>query len=74
MKAYSEYHDEGYGFKLYNEEHSMWSWHDTVADASIRLAMEQRIYGRSFQIAPVSAAEWNWYGSRENLDSRQGGT
>ena len=50
--------DNDNGYKLYNEDHSIWSWHATMFEASARVAMEQRLYGRTFQIAQVTDNEW----------------
>jgi hypothetical protein len=53
--------DQQHGFKLYNDEESFFSWHDSVEDAAARAKHEKEIYGRVFRIAPLTAEEAQAY-------------
>jgi hypothetical protein len=50
-----------YGYKLYNEEHSFFSWHETPEDAARRARYELGTFGRSFQIAAMTEREYRAY-------------
>lgn len=52
------------GYKLYNDETSLFSWHETFDEAEQRSMFELRTFGREFRIAAVTDSEWVAYGHK----------
>jgi hypothetical protein len=53
--------DNSYGYKLYNEADSFFSWHETAEDAAKRQDYERSVFGRVFQIAKMEEREYRAY-------------
>jgi len=53
------------GFKLFNDEHLLFSWHDTLKDAEGRQEYERTRFGREFKITAVTVEEWEAYKGKE---------